>query len=110
MPRSRTALLIALLAGALVLSGCGSGDDGGGGAAPAAGGGYGGQPAPSTTAASADAGGSGELTAQDFAFSPAELSFPGGADISFVFKNADSAQHSFTLEGVDGIDEVVAGG
>jgi plastocyanin len=111
MRTSRTSLLIAMLAGALVLSGCGSDDNSGGGGAAA----------PTTTAAgydqptgSSEAGGaataSGELTAKDIAFSPTELSFKGGGQISFGFKNEDSVEHNFTLEGVDGADKDVEGG
>jgi plastocyanin len=101
-----------MLAGALVLSGCGSDDNSGGGGGAAAtttsGAGYG-QPTESSEAGGAAAA-NGELTAKDIAFSPTELSFKGGGQISFGFKNEDSVEHNFTLEGVDGADKDVEGG
>ena len=112
MTRSRTSLLIAMLAGALVLSGCGSDDDTGGGGAAAtttAGGAYGETPTSSTEAGGASAAG-GELSAKDIAFNPTKLSFPGGGEISFGFKNEDSVEHNFTLDGVAGADKDVDGG
>jgi len=112
MRRSRTSLLIAMLAGALVLSGCGSNDDNGGGGAAATptttAAGYGESPTTSEAGGAADAG--GELTAKGIAFSPTELSFKGGGQISFGFKNEDSVEHNFTLDGVAGADKDVEGG
>jgi len=98
MPRSRAVLLLVVLA-ALALAGCG-GDGGGGQAATTA------PAAPATPSPSPSApAGATTLTASGFAFSPAELTFPGGGEITFTFKNEDSAPHNFTLEGVEGVDE-----
>lgn len=112
MPRPRSSLLAAVAAAAvLVLSGCSSGSGSGGSdttaaAAPTT---TTAAPATTTTAAPAAAA-SDQLLAKGFAFSPTKLSFPAGGKISFTFTNQDSAEHNFTLEGVDGAEKDLDGG
>jgi plastocyanin len=50
-----------------------------------------------------------EVTAANFAFSPASVPVEAGAEIELTFTNDDDAQHSFTAEDL-GVDLVVDGG
>ena len=50
-----------------------------------------------------------EVTAVNFAFSPASVPVEAGAEIELTFTNDDDAQHSFTADDL-GVDLVVDGG
>ena len=111
MPRPRSSLLAAVAAAAiLALSGCSSSSGSGSSSTTAA-------AAPTTTAAPATTttappavAASDQLLAKGFAFTPTKLSFPAGGKISFTFKNGDSAEHNFTLEGGTKVSKDLTGG
>ena len=54
-------------------------------------------------------GGSVTVTAQDFAFSPTEVSIPAGESVTITLDNQDDTQHSFTVDDAD-VDIVADGG
>ena len=92
----RKALVCGLAVVALVVGACG-GDDGGEEETAA----------PATESEEQDAGGSGAVTAVNFAFDPPELTAAVGDSIEFT--NEDDTVHSFTIDGSD-IDEDADGG
>ena len=112
MARPRSSLLAAVAAAAvLALSGCSSSSGSGSSnttaaAAPTT---TTAAPATTTTAAPAAAA-SNALVAKGFAFDPTKLSFPTGGKISFSFKNEDSVEHNFTLEGGTKVSKDLDGG
>lgn len=62
----------------------------------------------STEPESGSGGGSVTVTAQDFSFSPTEVTIPAGESVSVTLDNQDDVQHSFTVDDAD-VDIVADG-
>jgi uncharacterized cupredoxin-like copper-binding protein len=101
--RRRLAALLAT--GALVaipLAGCGGGDDGSDSTESESG------STASSTAAATGPGGTVDLSATDFKFTPSDPTVKSGA-VSFVLKNDGQAPHSLEIEDVNGEDKELEG-
>jgi plastocyanin len=90
--RRAMALPAVVLALTLVLAGCGDDDD-----------------ASSDEASDTPSGPTKDITAQDFAFDPTEITVEAGRELTFVVDNKDSAEHNLTIEDLD-VDKDVEGG
>lgn len=51
-----------------------------------------------------------EVTTENFAFNPSEITVPAGEPITFNFTNADTAPHTFTLYLDEGFTQAIPGG
>lgn len=57
-----------------------------------------------------NAGNEVDVTAENFAFDPAEITVPAGEPVTFNFTNADSVPHTFTLYTDEEFESPIGGG
>ena len=88
-PRRPLFVLVALLALLALATGCSSGSDSGGASAPAS-------AAPSASSGSAAPSGGTTVEIKNFMFTPATLTVPVGATVTWKFD--DSTQHTVTAD------------
>ena len=89
--RRAYALPAVLLALVLLLAGCGGDDDS------------------SSSAETKPSGPTEDITAQDFKFTPTDITLEAGRKVTFVVDNKDSAEHNLTIEDLD-VNKDVEGG
>lgn len=117
-------LLAAALLGALAFTACGDDDDDDSGAngdqtaAPTSAAPDEGTETPAATGSAdndetppaAGGGNSVDVTTENFAFDPSEITVPAGEPITFNFTNADSVSHTFTLYVDEEFTQAIDGG